>query len=139
MSVLEKKIAKASWRGLVEQLIRYGFVGGIAALTEWAAYFLFDGIVHWHYMLATVLSFLIATFVNWVVGRCTMFRNAAKGGTVREILGIYFVSGIGLLLNVFLMYFFVGKIGMPGVIAKITATGLVFIWNFASRKIFIYR
>ena len=25
------------------------------------------------------------------------------------------------------------------VAAKITATGLVFIWNFASRKIFIYR
>ena len=139
MSVLEKKTTTTFWQGLVGQLIRYGVVGGIAALTEWAAFFLFVGIFYWHYMLATVLSFLIATFVNWAVGRCTMFRNAAKVGTAREILGIYFVSGIGLLLNLFLMYLFVGKIGAPSVAAKITATGLVFIWNFASRKIFIYR
>ena len=139
MSVLEKKTTTTFWQGLVGQLIRYGVVGGIAALTEWAAFFLFDGIFYWHYMLATVLSFLIATFVNWAVGRCTMFRNAAKVGTAREILGIYSVSGIRLLLNLFLMYLFVGKIGAPSVAAKITATGLVFIWNFASRKIFIYR
>ena len=139
MSVLEKKTTTTFWQGLVGQLIRYGVVGGIAALTEWAAFFLFDGIFYWHYMLATVLSFLIATFVNWAVGRCTMFRNAAKVGTAREILGIYFVSGIGLLLNLFLMYLFVGKIGAPSVAAKITATGLVFLWNFASRKMFIYR
>lgn len=139
MNHVEKKAIKATWWSLLEQLVRYGFVGGIAALTEWATFFLFDGIVHWHYMLATVLSFLIATFVNWAVGRHTMFQNAAKYGTAREILGIYFVSGIGLAMNLFLMYFFVGKIGMPNVAAKITATGVVFIWNFVSRKLFIYR
>ena len=139
MNHVEKKAAKAAWWSLLEQLIRYGFVGGIAALTEWATFFLFDGIVHWHYMVATVLSFLIATFVNWAVGRCTMFQNAAKGGTACEILGIYFVSGIGLVLNLFLMFFFVEKIGIRNAVAKITATGLVCIWNFISRKLFIYR
>jgi len=125
-------------RGLLIQLIQYGFVGGIAALVEWTSYFLVDTVLHWHYMLATVLSFLIATFVNWVAGRITLFRNAAKNGTVNEILWVYFVSGIGLLLNLLLMYIFVTKVGIPGVPAKIAATGLVFIWNFISRKIFIY-
>lgn len=139
MNHVEKKATKAAWWSLLEQLVRYGFVGGIAALTEWATFFLFDGIVHWHYMLATVLSFLIATFVNWAVGRCTMFQKAAKVGTACEILGIYFVSGIGLVLNLFLMFFFVEKIGIRNAVAKITATGLVFIWNFISRKLFIYR
>jgi len=130
---------KSFRRSLLVQLLQYGFVGGIAALVEWTSYFLFDTVLHWQYMLATVLSFLIATFVNWVVGRGTMFRNAAKNGTAGEILGIYFVSGVGLLLNLFLMYVFVTKIGIPGVPAKIAATGLVFIWNFLSRKLFIYR
>lgn len=129
---------KNSPRGLLIQLIQYGFVGGIAALVEWTSYFLVDTVLHWHYMLATVLSFLIATFVNWVAGRITLFRNAAKNGTVNEILWVYFVSGIGLLLNLLLMYIFVTKVGIPGVPAKIAATGLVFIWNFISRKIFIY-
>lgn len=121
------------------QLIQYVFVGGIAALIEWISYFSFDAILHWHYMLVTVLAFLIATFVNWGVGHYTMFRNSAKSGTAGEILGVYFVSGIGLLLNLLLMYIFVAKMGISGVSAKIIATGLVFIWNFISRKIFIYR
>lgn len=129
---------KSSLHSLLVQLIQYGFVGGIAALVEWTSYFLFDTMLHWHYMLATVLAFLIATFVNWVVGRCTMFRNAAKAGTGNEILRIYFVSGVGLLLNLFLMYVFVTLAGIPGVPAKIAATGLAFIWNFISRKVFIY-
>lgn len=130
-----------SWktlRNLLVQLIQYSFVGGIAALVEWTSYFLFDTVLHWHYLLATVLSFLIATFVNWAVGRCTMFRNAEKNGTIGEILQIYFVSGIGLLLNLVLMYVFVAMMGIPGVFAKIAATGVVFIWNFISRKVFIY-
>ena len=121
------------------QLIQYGFVGGIAALTEWMSYFFFDTVLSWHYMLATVLAFLIATFVNWAVGHYTMFRNAAKGGMAGEIIGVYFVSGIGLLLNLFFMYVFVAKINISGIFAKVIATGLVFIWNFISRKVFIYR
>ena len=126
-------------RGLLGQFIQYGFVGGTAALVEWTSYFLFDTVLHWHYMLATVLSFLIATFVNWLVGRCTMFRNAKKNGTVGEILSVYFVSAIGLLMNVMLMYVFVTRLNFPGVPAKIASTGLIFIWNFISRKKFIYR
>lgn len=121
------------------QLIQYGFVGGAAALVEWISYFSFDTILRWHYMLATVLAFLIATFVNWVVGHYTMFRNAAKGGMAGEIFGVYIVSGIGLLLNLLFMYVFVAKLQISGVPAKIISTGLVFIWNFISRKIFIYR
>lgn len=124
---------------LAGQLLQYGLVGGIAALVEWTSYFFFDTILHWHYMTATILAFLIATLVNWAVGHCTMFRNAAKSGTAGEIIGVYCVSGIGLLLNLFLMYIFVTKMSISGVPAKIIATGLVFIWNFISRKVFIYR
>lgn len=121
------------------QLVQYGFVGGIAALVEWISYFSFDAVLQWHYMLATVLSFLFATFVNWIVGHYTMFRNAAKNGMAGEIIGVYLVSGIGLLLNLLFMYVFVSKIEIPGVFAKVIATGLVFVWNFISRKVFIYR
>lgn len=133
------KEGRISLARIAGQLVQYGFVGGIAALTEWISYFSFDAVLHWHYMLATVLSFLIATFVNWVVGHYTMFRNAAKSGMAREIIGVYLVSGIGLLLNLIFMYVLVEKINLSGIFAKVLDTGLVFIWNFISRKVFIYR
>ena len=135
----ENKERMPSLARIGRQLILYGFVGGIAALVEWTSYFSFDTILHWHYMLATVMAFVIATFVNWLVGHYTIFRNAAKSRMVGEIFSVYFVSGIGLLLNLLFMHVFVAKIKISGVPAKIIATGLVFIWNFISRKIFIYR
>lgn len=123
---------------IVRQLIEYGLVGGIAALAEWVSYFFFASVLNYHYILATVLSFLIATFINWLVGHYTMFRYAAKSGMAGEIIGVYIVSGVGLFLNVLFMYILVSKMAISGVFSKIVSTGLVFIWNFISRKIFVY-
>lgn len=134
-----KKDAKSDMVKLVQQFVSYFFVGGIAALTEWAIYILFDSVLAWHYLLATALSFMIATLVNWIIGRHTTFRNAYKGSVGCEIAGIYFISAIGLFLNLIFMHWFVRGFGLSGIGPKIIATGCVFIWNFISRKIFLYK
>jgi putative flippase GtrA len=51
---------------------------------------------------------------------------------------VYFVSGIGLILNVLLMYFMHGMLHVPAMQAKVISTGIVFIWNFMSRRVFIF-
>ncbi len=91
------------------------------------------------YLLATALSFVIATFTNWVLGRLLTFRKAAKKSKEREILGVYAVSAVGLLFNLGLMYIFVDCLAIPDLASKILSTGIVFFWNFISRKLFIYK
>jgi putative flippase GtrA len=48
-------------------------------------------------------------------------------------------GAIGLILNVIFMYGLVEYCGMVKIMAKITATFIVFLWNFAVRKYYIYK
>lgn len=128
----------------VRQFISYFGVGGVSALVEWAAFFLFDTVFGIQYMLATVLAFILSTTTNWFLGRVFTFKDAAyKDKKGREIVLVFAVSAIGLLFNLGLMYLFVTVLKMNTsllkTVAKVLATGIVFIWNFLARKLWIYR
>ena len=128
----------------IRQFISYFGVGGAAALVEWAAFYLFDTVFGIQYLMATVLAFILSTTANWFLGRVFTFKDSAfKDRKLREIVLVFLVSAIGLLFNLALMYLFVTVLGMNTNIlktaAKILATGIVFIWNFLARKLWIYK
>ena len=128
----------------VRQFISYFGVGGVSALVEWGAFFLFDSVLGIQYMLATVLAFILSTTMNWFLGRVITFRDSAyKNQKGREIVLVFAVSAIGLLFNLGLMYLFVTVLKMNTslwkIVAKVLATGIVFVWNFLARKLWIYR
>ena len=127
----------------IRQFLSYFGVGGVAAIVEWMSFFLLDRIGI-PYLTATIMAFIIATFVNWFLGKTFTFKESTyKDKRTKEIFLVFLVSAIGLGFNLLLMYFFVDIIGMnEGLLktgAKILATGIVFIWNFLSRKKWIYR
>jgi len=125
---------------LIYQFCSYFCVGGVAALVEWGCFFLLCNLLHIWYAAATVISFLISTLVNYLLGRRWTFKIQSGGKkTLHEALAVYAVSAVGLLFNLILMYFFVDLLNLSAMLSKIGATGIVFIWNFLSRKFFIYK
>lgn len=124
---------------MLKQFISYFCVGGIAALVEWFTFFVSNILLGIHYTLATILSFLISTLVNWYLGRSYTFRNSKKNNTVADIAKVYSVSLIGLGFNLLLMNYFVGILMLYPLVGKIVSTGIVFIWNFLIRKLYIYK
>ena len=123
----------------IKQFISYFFVGGTAAIVEWISYFLFDDVLHLYYILATICAFICSTSVNWILGRITTFKENRYEKKGKEAFLVFFVSGIGLAFNLFLMFIFVDKLHLYGLFSKVMATGIVFVWNFLSRKLLIYR
>ncbi len=120
----------------IKKFISYFFVGGIAALVEWSTFALFNSFLN--YMLSTVIAFLIATTINYILGKKMTFKNNKQ--SKKDIIGVFTVSAIGLFLNMLLMHLLIDIIKIPiNIIAKIISTGLVFIWNYLSRRIFIYK
>jgi putative flippase GtrA len=75
-----------------------------------------------------------------MLGGCmeTTYQNKK----IKELILVFLVSAAGLLLNLLLMYLFVTVLGLDTHIqktmSKIAATGIVFFWNFLSRKYWIY-
>jgi putative flippase GtrA len=119
------------------QLIKYAGVGGVAALIEWTGFALLIGPARFHYLVAVAISFIIATAVNYVLSSRFVFVRG-RHPAHKELMLLYLVSALGLIMNLLLMTLFVGQLSIPAMPAKMASTGIVFIWNFSSRKIWVF-
>ena len=120
-------------------LFLYLIVGGLATIVEWAGFWFFFDMCGIQYLLATALAFVFSTFANWLFGRLLVFRENAGHSVLREIASIYLASLFGLILNLIIMYVMVDLLAIREMIAKITATILVFSYNYLIRKKLIYK
>ena len=128
----------------VRQFFSYFGVGGVSALVEWTVFSVLEYLFDLPYLLATVMAFLVSTSTNWFLGRKYTFKDSDyKGKKTTEIVMVFVVSAIGLVFNLALMYMFVSVLKMDTnfqkSVAKVLSTGIVFIWNFLSRKLWIYK
>ena len=128
----------------IKQFFSYFCVGGISALVEWILFFLLEYFLNLQYLLAVFISFLFSTTVNYFLGRTFTFKSSSyEKKKVKEFLFVFGVSALGLFFNFILMYIFVDIVGMNTnllkTVAKICSTGIVFLWNFLSRKFLIYK
>lgn len=128
----------------IRQFLSYFWVGGVSAIVEWLVFSVLDTLLELPYLLSTVLAFICSTTVNWFLGRTFTFKDSVyQDQKAKEIVLVFLVSAVGLLFNLLLMYLFVTVLGMNThllkTVAKILSTGIVFIWNYLSRKSWIYR
>ena len=121
----------------IQDFLKYLVVGGIATISEWIIFFFLDK-MSVYYAIATVIAYMLSTFVNWRMGRILVFKEA-KQPLWKEIASIYIVSIGGLLLNLLIMSFTIELLNLSNMFSKVLATGIVFSYNFLIRKIFIYK
>ena len=120
----------------LKKFISYFFVGGAAAIIEWISFYVVN--IFFNYTVATIVAFLLATTFNYFLGKIMTFKDYKQ--SKKDFIGVFVVSGIGLLLNLFFMFIFVDIIKIQyEIIDKILSTGFVFMWNYISRRVFIYK
>jgi putative flippase GtrA len=117
---------------------KYFLVGGAAAIIEWSVFWLCVSVFHIFYLIAVAVAFLVATLMNYLLSVRFVFGHGQNTLRVEAIL-VYFVSAIGLGLNFLLMWILHGKFKISSMPAKIFSTGIVFLWNYCSRRMFIFR
>ena len=113
-------------------------------MIEWGLFTLLEYLFNIPYLLATILAFIASTTTNWYLGRVFTFKESAyTEKRTKELFLVFLVSVIGLGFNLLLMYLFVDVFGMNTnllkTLAKVLATGIVFVWNYLSRKLWIYK
>ena len=120
----------------LKKFISYFFVGGMAAIVEWITFYLSNLFIN--YTISTIIAFVLATTFNYFAGKAMTFKNYKQ--EKKDIISVFIVSGIGLLFNVLLMRLFIEVLHFKiNIIAKVLATGIVFMWNYISRRLFIYK
>ncbi len=129
------------------KLVLYLFVGGTAALAEWALFYIFinyflSGLglsLTLLTMLATTLAFSLSTLFHYFLGNVLVFDSGSRYKRGKELSLVFLVSIIGLGFNLLLMYIFVGLLGWQPMLSKVLTSCIVVIWNYLSRKKWIFR
>jgi putative flippase GtrA len=135
---------------LIQQLLKFGVVGVISFLVDFAVYNLICNVFGIHYMIAGIFGFVISVIVNYLLSMHYVFESREDLSKKREFVIFVVLSAFGLVLNEIILYICMDMIwanwswlrGWCGAAlakagSKIVATGLVMIYNFVTRKIFL--
>lgn len=129
------------------KIILYLFVGGTAALVEWGLFYLFFyyvfNVFGWSVdaltLVATTLAFCLSTLYHYFLGNVLVFDSGSKYNKGKELSLVFLVSVMGLAFNLMFMYAFVGWLNWNPMVAKVVASCIVVVWNYLSRKKWIFR
>lgn len=129
------------------KLLLYLFVGGTAALVEWALFYLLYTYVLNGLglgltpltMLATSLAFCLSTLYHYFLGNILVFDSGSRYDRGKELSLVFIVSIMGLGFNLLLMYIFVSLLGWQPMLSKVLTSCIVVVWNYLSRKKWIFR
>lgn len=121
------------------KIIKYFFVGGVAALVDFLIFALFVKILALPWFISGVTGFTVATLVNYFLSIRHVFTSGARFKKHKEIVLIFFVSFIGLIINQLILWQCIDFLFLDPLFAKIIATGIVFFWNYSARNQFIFK
>jgi len=118
------------------QFLAYLFVGGTSALVNlWVFLLLYSlGVA---LEIAAPTAFIVAAAVNYLLSVVFVFRHKAKWSNIWEIVIYCVVVLAGAMLDLLITKLFV-NVGSSPAIAKIIATALVLMFNFAGRRYLVF-
>ena len=128
---------RGAFESIVKQFAKFGVVGGIAFVIDYALMIALTEVLNVPYIASTTISFIVSTIFNYLASMRYVFAHRDDISKRREFAMFVVLSVIGLLMNDALMALGTTVIGIDYRITKIGATGIVTIYNFISRRIFI--
>ena len=121
---------------LLKQIIKFGVVGFTAFLIDYSLLYIFTEYFGIYYLYSSIISFTVSLIYNYILSIKWVF-DVTKKQTAKEITIFVILSIMGLGINQLVMYVMVEWLKIYYMITKIVATGIVMVWNFVTRKIFI--
>ena len=137
---------------IIEQFLKFAVVGGISFLVDFTVYTIMCNVMHIYYIIAGVLGFTVSVVVNYILSMRYVFLSKDDTRKDKEFLIFVVLSLMGMFLNTILLYLCIDilysnlgylkqllSIERMNIVAKVFATGVVMVFNFITRKIFLER
>ena len=137
---------------LIFEFLRYAVVGGISAVIDMGVnfvmlFYILGGTKDDKALVAVSVAagFIVGLAVNFILSNIFVFKEKEqqeKGKTTKAFLIYALVGVIGFLLTealTILGTFVIGDSGIWYLLLTCFVKGVVLIWNYVGRKIFVYR
>lgn len=137
---------------LMDQILKFGAVGFFCFFIDFAIYTLLLALIDWHYdyVIATFWGFTISVIVNYLLSMKYVFVRKDDMDRRKEFVVFVVLSIFGCILNEVLIVLCMNGIydnwpWLQSIVSrelakmggKIVATGVVMVYNFITRKIFL--
>ena len=139
-------------KDLMEQILKFGVVGFVCFLIDFGITTGFTNFFGVHYLISKFLGFVISAVVNYILSIKFVFTKKKEMDKKKEFTVFIILSAFGLLINEVVMYVCMDGIyvnngflqeavtrEMMVSLSSIVATGIVMVYNFISRKLFLER
>lgn len=136
-------------KGLFYEVIRFSLVGVIAALFDFTTCAIFQYLIlpsNWPDIALTIVSvtfgFMVGVFVNYICSVYMVFKNTTDKNTSRTTKGrVLFVllASVGLFMGYGFQYLFFDFLELGYLLSFVLRTLIVLVWNYLSRKFFIFK
>lgn len=113
--------------------IRYLFVGGICAIADLLLLYILVDFFHLWYLFSATISFSLVGLFGYLGQKYFTFKNDSQNHG-KQLTLFLAVSGIGLIINIILMYTLVDLMNLWYIFASILTKFVVLIWNFSASK-----
>ena len=129
-------------RGILGQFLRYFVTGGLAFVVDFGAFALALYYFEIHYLIANLIGLAVGNVVNYLLTVGWVFsteKRTMRDHVFLEVLVFVLISLLGMGLNEFLMYVFVGRFALQEMLSKVVAAIIVLLWNFFARKFILFK
>jgi len=125
-------------RRIFRQFIKFGIVGFSSTVIDWSIYLGLTRFFGFYYILAKVLSFIVAIINSYTWNRRWTFRSN-EPRKMQQFTKFLVVAGVGLGLNTLIMAIVVEKLHLSDIYGLALATALVTFWNFTINKLWVFK
>ncbi len=137
---------KTNMKPLFFEFMRFCIVGGLAFLVDFGVLVLLNNILPELFgsrlYIATAVGFIAGLSFNYILSIRFVFINARKlhvGRSMKAFLVFALVGTVGFGLTELGMYIGTELLFVNYMLVKIFVTGIVLIWNYIGRKMFIFK
>ena len=137
---------------LINQILKFGVVGLFCFFIDFG---LTTGLANFfgvHYLVSKFVGFVVSAIVNYLLSIKFVFTQKKEMDKKKEFSVFLILSAIGLVINEVVMFVCIDGIYVRSAIMQdkisselmvsisaIIATGIVMVYNFISRKLFLER
>ena len=119
-------------------MIKFGFVGFLCFFIDWGIMVFLTEVFGINPLISSTISFTVSVTVNYILSVTFVFetdKNANKGS---PFVIFVLLSIVGLGVNELCMWLGTDLLGIHYMITKVGATAVVMVYNFITRKIFLF-
>jgi len=122
---------------LIEQVMKFVIVGGLSFVLDFIIYYVLTNFFSVYYLTAGFFSFTLSVIFNYLMSMKFVFKSKEDLKKTHEFIIFVSLSVMGLGLNLLCLYILVDLFKMNDLIAKVLVAGIVMVFNFVTRKIFL--